>query len=248
MPPNPKVALITGGAHRLGKAIALKLAAHGAQIAFTYHTSAAAAQETGAELAGLGVEALPLQADLSQPPEIERAVGRVVNHFGRLDILVNSAASFEKRPLLRMSVEDWDRVINLNLRGPFLCARAAAPQMLRQESGGVIINISDLSGLAPLKGRLAHSVAKAGLLALTQALALELRPAIRVNGILPGPVLPQPGYSTAVQARIAQGTLLKRWGTPEHVARVVIFLVENDYITGEILRVDGGEWLGWRDR
>ena len=241
-----KVALITGAAHRVGKAIALGLARHGAHIVLNYYTSAAAAAETQTELAALGVDVLPVQANVSDPAAVEAMVVRAVDHFGRIDILVNSAASFQKTPFPDMAPADWDRVINTNLRGPFLCARAVAPFMLKLEQG-LIVNITDLSGFVPVRNMLAHSVAKAGLISLTQALALELRPTIRVNAIAPGPVIPPPDYDEATRQQVANRTLLKRWASGDDVARVVMALVENDYITAEVVRVDGGELLGWRD-
>jgi 3-oxoacyl-[acyl-carrier protein] reductase/pteridine reductase len=173
-------------------------------------------------------------------------VAQAMAYFGRIDILVNSAATFQDTPFLTMSLQDWDMVINTNLRGPFLCAWAVAPHMLKSEEG-LIVNIADLSAFFPAQNMLAHSVAKAGLVSLTQALALELRPTIRVNAIAPGPIIPPPHYDRATTERIAQRTLLKRWGCGDHVAQTVMFFVENDYITGEVVRVDGGELFGFRD-
>jgi 3-oxoacyl-[acyl-carrier protein] reductase/pteridine reductase len=246
MQPQNKVALITGAAHRVGKAIALKLAQNGAHIVLNYRSSAAAAQETQAELEAFGVKVLPVQADVSEPTAIETMVAQAIDYFGRIDILVNSAASFQQTPFSDISIADWDSVINTNLRGPFLCARAVAPYMLQLQEG-LIVNITDLSAFTPTLNMLAHSVAKSGLLMLTQALALELRPAIRVNAIAPGPVIPPPDYDAATNKRVAEKTLLKRWGSGDHVAQTVMFFIENDYVTGEVLRVDGGEFIGWRD-
>lgn len=242
-----KVALVTGAAHRVGKAIALRLAGQGATIVLHYRSAATTAQETEAELAALGAQVLPVQADLSDEQAVERLVQQAINQFGQIDILINSAASFERTPFPDMTVADWDRVINTNLRGPFLCAKAVAPHMLKLAEGN-IINIVDLFGFTPGQGFMAHSIAKAGLMQLTMALALELRPTIRVNGIAPGPVLPPADYDDGRKGRIAQRTLLKRWGAAEDVARTVQFLLESDYITAEIIRVDGGELIGHRDR
>jgi len=241
-----KIALITGAAHRVGKAIALKLAQHGAHIGLNYHHSVEAAQATQAELRALGVEVLLLPADVSDAVAVENMVAQAMSHFGQIDILVNNAASFQRALFLNMSLSQWDEVLGLNLRGPFICAKAVAPHMLKLTEG-TIINLTDLSGVVPTRGRVAHSVAKAGLISLTEALAIELRPTIRVNGIAPGPVLAPTQASEAVKARKAERTLLKRWGEADHVAQTVLFLVENDYITGEIIRVDGGELLAWRD-
>jgi 3-oxoacyl-[acyl-carrier protein] reductase/pteridine reductase len=246
MQPEDKVALITGAAHRVGKAIALRLAQNGAHIVLNYRSSVLAAQETQAELESLGVRVLPIQADVSEPAAVEVMVAQAIDHFGRIDILVNSAASFQQTPFPGMSIDDWDSVINTNLRGPFLCAHAVAPHMLKLQEG-LIVNITDLSAFVPTQQMMAHSVAKAGLAMLTQALALELRPTIRVNAIAPGPVIPPPEYDAATNKRVAERTLLKRWGSGDHVAQAVMFFVENDYVTGDVLRVDGGELLGWRD-
>jgi NAD(P)-dependent dehydrogenase (short-subunit alcohol dehydrogenase family) len=246
MQAKDKVALITGAAHRVGKAIALRLAQHGSHIVLNYRSSIEEARQTQAELEALGVRVLPIQADVSDPAAIEAMVAQAVDHFGRLDILVNSAANFNMTPFPDMTLADWDTAINTNLRGPFWCARTVAPHMLELEEG-LIINITDLSAFTPAQDMLAHTVAKAGLVSLTQAMALELRPTIRVNAIAPGPVIPPPEYDQATNERIAQRTLLKRWGSGDHVAQAVIFFVENDYVTGEVVRVDGGELLGWRD-
>lgn len=246
MHPKDKVALVTGAAHRVGKAIAVRLARRGCHIVLHYRSAVAAVRQTQAELEALGVGVLPIQADVSDPAAIESLVTQAIEHFGHLDILVNSAANFVETPFPAMSLADWDEVINTNLRGPFLCARAVAPHMLTLPEG-VIVNITDLSAFTPAQHMLAHSVAKAGLVSLTQALALELRPTIRVNAIAPGPVIPPPHYDDATNQRVAGRTLLKRWGCGDHVAQAVLFLVENDYVTGEVIRVDGGELLGWRD-
>jgi 3-oxoacyl-[acyl-carrier protein] reductase/pteridine reductase len=246
MQPKNKVALITGAAHRVGKAIALGLAKKGTHIVLHYRSSGPAAQDTQAELEALGVKVLPVQADVAEPIEVEAMVARAIDHFGRIDILVNSAANFNITPFPAMTLADWDTVVNTNLRGPFWCARMVASHMLELEEG-LIINITDLSAFTPAQDMLAHTVAKAGLVSLTQALALELRPTIRVNAIAPGPVIPPPDYDQATNESIARRTLLKRWGCGDHVAQAVLFFVENDYVTGEIIRVDGGELFGWRD-
>jgi 3-oxoacyl-[acyl-carrier protein] reductase/pteridine reductase len=242
-----KVALITGAAHRVGKAVALRLAKNGAHIVLNYYASAPAAAGTQAELEALGVEVLPIRANVADPDSVNGMVAQAIDHFGRIDILVNNAALFDKTLFLKMTVDDWDRVMNTNLRGPFLCARAVAPHMLKLDEA-LIVNITDLSGLVPTRHMLAHSVSKAGLISLTQALALELRPTVRVNAIAPGPVIPPPDYDAATQQQVAQRTLLKRWASGDHVAQAVMFLVENDYVTAEVVRVDGGELIGWRDK
>jgi pteridine reductase len=239
-----RVALVTGGAHRVGKAIALELARVGMHVAFSYHSSAEAAQATQAELSELGVRALAIRADLAD----EQAVASLAvqaEAFGPLDLLVNSAASFERTLFADLTLADWDRVQATNLRGPLALALTLAPRM-RARGQGVIVNICDLSALLPAPGYLAHGVAKAGLLALTQSLAVELAPELRVNAVIPGPVVPPPSYGPAEKQAAANATLLRRWGRGEDVARAVRFLAEHDYITGEALRVDAGQLIAPR--
>ena len=245
MEPKDKTALVTGGAHRVGKAITLALARAGANVVINYHTSADAAEVTAAEARALGVDALPVQASVSDPQQVEAMVTAAENRFGAVDILVNSASRFEKTPIPTDDFAAWHRVIDTLIHGPFYCANAVAPLML-ERGEGAIVNILDLSAWEPWPNFTAHSVGKTGLLALTRQLALELAPTVRVNAVAPGPVLPPPDYDEARIARTAQRTLLNRWGTPEDIVQAVLFLVAADYITGEVIVVDGGERLGHR--
>ncbi|MCS7219887.1 MAG: SDR family oxidoreductase [Anaerolineae bacterium] len=245
MDPKGKVALVTGGAHRVGKAITLALAQAGAHVIINYYTSHEAAQTTAAEARARGVEALAIQADVADLRQVEAMVATAQAHFGRVDILINSASRFEKTPFPTRDLSAWHRVTGILIHGSFYCANAVAPLMLERGTGA-IINIVDLSAWQPWPGFAAHSVGKAALLALTRQLALELAPMVRVNAVAPGPVLPPPGYSEEKIARIAQRTLLGRWGTPEDVAEAVLFLIRADYITGEVITVDGGERYGYR--
>jgi pteridine reductase len=238
-----KVALVTGGAVRVGKAITLALADAGADIAFSYHSSAAAATETAAEIVSKGRRAFTYQADLARADEAQALVEATVAHFGRLDILVNSASLWRKTPLRELDEAVWDQVVSILLKGSAFCAKAAAPH-LAAHGAGVIINILDLAAFVPFPDYLAHSAGKAGLLNLTYALAMELAPAVRVNAVVPGPVLPPPNCTPRQIEALARRTLLGRWGTPEDVARAVVFLAQADYITGVVLPVDGGERLG----
>lgn len=240
MDPMGKVALVTGGAHRVGKAITLALAQAGAHVIINYHTSHEAAQTTAAEARARGVEALAIQADIADLRQVEAMVAAAQARFGRVDILVNNASRFEKTPLPTRDLSTWHRVTDILIHGSFYCANAVAPLML-ERGEGAIVNIVDLSAWQPWPGFAAHSIGKAALLALTRQLALELAPAVRVNAVAPGPVLPPPGYSEEQIARIAQRTLLGRWGTPDDVAEAVLFLIRADYITGEVITVDGGE-------
>lgn len=237
-----KVALITGGAHRLGKAISLALARAGAHVVVNYHASAEAARQTAAEIEALGVECLTIQADVSREPEVKAMIKATLARFGRLDILVNNASVFRATPFAELTLEAWNEVLGVNLTGAFLCVREAGPIMLAQ-GAGKIVNISDLSAFRPWRNFLPHAVAKAGLLTLTRGLALELAPAVQVNAIAPGPILPPPHFDeTKIRAK-AEQTLLKRWGSPEDIAQTVLFLVHNDYITGQVIVVDGGELM-----
>lgn len=242
-----KVALVTGGAHRVGKAIALALAQKGAHIVIHYGASADAARATAAEIAALGVRAIPLQADLRDPVQIEALFTAVEGEFGRLDVLVNSAASFAKQPFDAITVEDWDDAMQINLRAPFLCTQHAARLMRRAErpadQPAAIVNIADLAGVFPWRNFVQHGVSKAGLIHLTHVSAKELGPHIRVNAVAPGPVLPPSSMDDAAWQRMGDHVPLQRTGHPDYVGQAVVFLAENDYITGALIPVDGGEHL-----
>ncbi|HRJ44181.1 MAG: SDR family oxidoreductase [Caldilineaceae bacterium] len=241
-----KTALVTGGAQRVGKAIALELAKAGANLVINYNSSAAAAQETVAEAGAFGVQALAVQCDISDLSAVQAMVGQIRQHFGGLDILVNSADYFGKHPFPTDDYSTWQRVISTSVNGSFYVSNECAPLLLAGESGAVV-NIVDLSAWQPWPGFTAHAVAKAGLMALTQQMALELAPTVRVNAVAPGPVLAPPDYSEKQKKAVAERTLLKRWGRAEDVAHAVRFLVEADYITGDVIFVDGGERFGSRE-
>jgi NAD(P)-dependent dehydrogenase (short-subunit alcohol dehydrogenase family) len=234
-----QVALVTGGAHRVGRAIALTLARAGADVFVHYHRSAEAVTHTAEEIRGLGRRALTIGADLGQVGEIERMFQEVARAFDRLDILVNSASVFERVDFMAMTPEQWDRTLNVNLRGPAFCAQAAARLMLPRD-GGHIVNIADVIGLRPWPRFPHHSVAKAGLVMLTQVLAATLAPTIRVNAVAPGPVLKPPGMSEQRWQAIGAASLLGRPGRASDVAEAVLYLVRSSYVTGEVLVVDGG--------
>jgi NAD(P)-dependent dehydrogenase (short-subunit alcohol dehydrogenase family) len=237
-----RVMLVTGGAHRVGKAIALALAAEGAQVAFTYYSSQEAARQTAGEIEALGVQALALPCDQSDPAQIPATVQAVLERFGRLDGLVNSAAIMSEKPFLEVTLQDWDATLAVNTRGPFFFTQAAAKVMLAGE-GGAIVNILDESALSPTRYFVHHSASKAALWMLTRSTALALAPAIRVNAVLPGPVLIPQGWSEERWQRLAATTPLKRLGTPADVARAVAFLMKEDFITGQVIVVDGGRTL-----
>lgn len=242
---NGKVALVTGGAVRVGKAIALALARAGADVVINYHSSADAAVATAAEIEALGRRALAIRADVAQGRQVQALVDEAVARLGRLDVLVNSASLWRKTPWAELDEAAWDQLVDIALKGPFLCAKAAAPH-LAAHGDGAIINIVDLSAFVPFPNFMPHSAAKAGLVNLTYALAMELAPAVRVNAVAPGPVLPPADYTEAQIQAAARRTLLGRWGTAEDVAQAVVFLAQAPYITGVVLPVDGGERLARR--
>ena len=235
-------ALVTGGAHRVGKAITMALARAGANVVVNYYRSGAAASETAAEARALNVGALAVQADVSDLNASRALVAAAVERFGRVDILVNSASIWQKTPLPMGDFSGWHRVLDVLLDGPMYLADAVAP-MMQARGEGAIVNIVDLSAWKPFAGYVAHSVGKAGLLALTRQLAVELAPTVSVNAVAPGPVLPPPGHRQEEIERVGSRTLKGRWGTPQDVAEAVRFLIEAEYITGQVIVVDGGEQI-----
>ena len=239
---NGKVALVTGGAKRVGKAIVLALAARGCKLVVHYHTSQTEAEETVRELLVSGHDALALQADITQEVEVDRMIEAAVTRFGRIDVLVNNAAVFFRTPVDTVTIEDWEQVMNVNLTGTFLCAHKIGLRM-RQWGWGHIINMADVAGLRPWADYIPYSVSKACVLTFTQGLAMELAPQVMVNAVVPGPVLFQEGTPAEVQQREINKTLVKRVGTPEEVAQVVVFVAESDYSTGSVFHVDGGRSL-----
>ena len=244
-----RVALVTGGGHRLGKAITEALAEAGCQLVVHYGESGEAAEATVTDLASRGVEAIAVGADLEVETRIEEMFDQVEERFGRLHILINSAATFLKSPLGELQAEDWDRVMAVNLRAPFLCMRQAIPLLRAAErhdgAPAAVINVADLSGIQPWPGYAHHGASKAGLLQLTRAAARELAPEIRVNAVVPGPVLPPPGVSPEVSEwqDLVSGLPAGRCGRPAEVGSAVVFLAGNDFILGETLCIDGGEHL-----
>jgi 3-oxoacyl-[acyl-carrier protein] reductase/pteridine reductase len=237
-----KTALVTGGAHRVGKAITMTLARAGANVVVNYYSSDAAAKETVQQAEGLGVGALAVQADVGDLDQARALVRAAAERFGGVDILVNSASIWQATPLPLGDFAGWRRVLGVLLDGSMYLADAVAPMML-ERGEGAMVNIVDLSAWKPFANYVAHSVGKAGLLALTRQLALELAPAVSVNAVAPGPVLPPPDYDQAQINAVAARTLKGRWGTAQDVADAVRFLVEADYITGEVIVVDGGQRL-----
>jgi pteridine reductase len=236
------VIIVTGGAHRVGKAIALALAGEKAWIAFTYNASEEAALQMAKELEAFGSPALALRCDQSDPEQVARTVQSVLDRFGRLDGLVNSASIMPEVPFLEATPQDWDTTLAVNTRGPFFFSQAAGRWLL-QHNGGAIVNIIDESAVSPTRHFVIHSASKAALWMLTRSTALALAPQVRVNAVLPGPVLIPQGWDEARWQRLAESTPLKRLGSPEDVARAVVYLMKEDYITGQMIVVDGGRTL-----
>ncbi len=238
-----KTALITGGAHRVGKAITLMLAQAGANVVINYHRAADEAQATLATAEALGVTALALQADVADRLAVAQMVAAITERFGGVDMIVNSASYFGRTPFPSSEpdiYERWERVTRILIDGPFFICNMLAPGMLAR-GGGAIVNIVDLSVEQPWPDFTAHAVGKSGLLALTRQLALELAPTIRVNAVAPGLVMPPPNVSERRQAAMAERNLLQRWGSPDDVAKAVQYLLQADFVTGETLMLDGGE-------
>ena len=236
-----KVALVTGGAVRLGRAVTLGLAEAGYDLMIHYHSSEGPARETAREVEALGRRACTVRADLAGGAGVGRVVDAVSRAYGRLDLLVNGAASFEQADLLDVDEEAWDRVMATNLKGPFLLVRAAAS--LLRDSRGSIVNMVDLSAFQPWIRYPHHGVSKAGLMHLTRVLARVMAPHVRVNAIAPGTILLPDGATEAKRQWATENSLLKRVGTPEDVARTIIFMTETDFVTGAVYFVDGGRAL-----
>jgi len=237
-----KVCIVTGGAHRVGRGLALALAGAGADVVIDYFSSADEAERTAADVVALGRRALTVRADVAVAEDVRELVRRTGESFGRLDLIVNSASTFISTPVLAIEEAEWDRVLAVNLKGPFLLAQAAAP-LLRRDGGGSIVNIADLSAFRPWPAYAHHSVSKAGLVHLTRVLARALAPEIRVNCVAPGTILPHESMTTDDIRRDREATALKRLGSPEDVARAVLYLATSDWVTGEVLVVDGGRML-----
>ena len=240
-----RVALITGG-KRIGAVVAAELARRGADVALVYRASRREADETAEIVRGSERRALVVQADLSDPNACERAVADTVSGLGRLDVLVNMASRYQARAFDDISLADWDAQMAIDLRAAWLCARAAVPHM-RRVRGGRIINFGDwvaASGRPRYTGFLPYYVAKAGVIALTEALALELAAdQILVNAVAPGPIVAPEGTGDDEFARVERATPLGRWGGEAEIAKTVVSLIESDFVTGETIRVDGGRHL-----
>jgi pteridine reductase len=243
---HDKVVLITGGAKRLGAAIARKLHAEGMKVVIHYHHSQPAADSLVAEFNSQRKDsALALTADLLDSTALPLLVNSAVQQYGRLDILVNNASAFYPTPVGSITEANWDELIGSNLKAPLFLSQAATPHLKRSQ--GLIINMVDIHAQRPLVEHPVYSIAKAGLVTLTKSLARELGPEIRVNAIAPGPVLwPEHEMSAELQHEIINKTALKRRGSPEDIAAAALFFAKDaPYVTGQILAVDGGRSIGW---
>jgi len=241
-----KVAFVTGSARRVGRAILLALAEAGCHVV-VHHSgaSSAEAEETAATARALGRQALVVAGNHAHYEAIQANFEALQAYFGRLDVMVNSAGVFPSADFLDISRESWEETLALNLSAPFWCTQMAGRMMQQSGGGGVIINIGDGAGLRPWIRRPHHSISKAGVVMLTEVAARSLaKYQIRVNCLIPGPVLPAPNMDENYWAKVVTRLPLARSGDPDDVARAVVFLAQNDFITGAVLRVDGGEYIG----
>jgi len=238
-----KVALVTGGAKRVGREIALALAGRGCAVAITYRSSRREAESTAAAIRRKGVRALAVGADQRDGDQVRAAVRAIEARLGRVDVLINNASSFYPTPLETVTEAQWDDLIGTNLSGPWRFAQAVSPGMKRRGQGK-IINLVDSAAFSPWPTYLPYCAAKGGLVTLTWGLAKALAPKIQVNGIAPGPILMPEGIGAAEKRKAIKKTLLKRMGSPQDIVQAVLFLLEgSDFVTGVILPVDGGRLL-----
>jgi pteridine reductase len=239
-----KAALVTGsGKRRVGAHVAEALAARDYAVAVHYRSSAAEAVEVVDSLRKGGGEAIALRADLSDESSVRDLVAQTLARFGRLDVLVNCAAVWQSKPLEEVTAQDVRAHFEVNTLGTFLCAQQAGLAMAKQPEGGCIVTMGDWAVVRPYTGYAAYFPSKGAIPTLTRTLAVELaarNPNVRVNCILPGPVMLPPDMPEQVRREVIESTLVKREGTPAHVVQAVLFLVDNDFVTGVCLPVDGG--------
>jgi len=233
-----RVALVTGAGRRVGRAIAVALGAEGMRVAVHYNASSAGAEETCRLIVERGGAAEIVSGDLTRVATCEQLIDDVVARFGALDLLVNSAAIMVRTPIGTVTEEQWDEMNALNVRAPFFLTQRAAPAL--RAARGSVVNIADLAAFETWKGYVPHGMTKAAVVQMTRALAHALAPEIRVNGIAPGVVLLPEHFDVAESEHLRATTPLQRIGTPEDVAEAVLYLARADFVTGEIIRVDGG--------
>jgi len=235
-----KVALVTGAGKRLGRAVALRLANEGADVAVHYRGSDKEAREVVEEIEKLGRRAMAMKAELTSVEEIRALVQSAAHEFGRIDVLVNSAANFLASSVISTTEEIWNASLETNVKGPFFLAQAAAPWLRRVN--GVIVNFADTGGILGWPGYIAHSVSKAGMIMLTKTLAKALAPEVRVNAIAPGTIT-MPGDPPEWEQEFVKIAPLEKTGTPEDVAEAVSYLANAKFLTGHVLVLDGGRTL-----
>ena len=236
-----KVALVTGAAKRIGRSVALRLAAEGADVIVNYRSSKAEADEVVARISATGRRAMAIQGDVAKRTDVLALFGAVEREFGRLDILVNNAGMFFPAKFEELTEEQWDTILDANLKSQFLCSQTAAP-MLRRSGHGRIINFASLGGLLAWPAYTHYCVSKAGVIMLTRCLARALAPEITVNAIAPG-TISFPGDAPEIAEDFVQRAPLRRTGGPEDIDEAVIFLAKSPFITGQVIVVDGGRTL-----
>ncbi len=236
-----KAALVTGGARRLGRAIALALGRAGVRVAIHYHASAGAAEDVLAELRAMGAACAAISGDLSRTADCERVVDETLERWGGLDLLVNNAGIWGPTPVGSVTEAQWDELLNTNLRSMFFVAQRSAAAL--RAARGAIINIADVGVDRPWQNHTPYLISKGGVVTLTRALAKDLAPEVRVNAIAPGPVLLPDDWSAERHEQVARSTLLRRVGSPDDIAGAVLYLAQAGYVTGVTLPVDGGYLL-----
>ena len=235
---NGRVALVTGGAHRVGRALSTALAGAGMRVAIDYHASKTEATSLVTELTAAGHECRAYQCDLAQPDSPSSLIARVTRDFGRLDVLVNSAAIMQRTPVDEVTVQQWDAMFALNLRAPFFLSQAAHPWL--SKAHGCIVNLADLAAFETWPDYIPHGISKAGIVQMTRAMARVFAPDVRVNAIAPGAVLLPDNWSDDARAHFVKTTPLQRIGSPQDVVGAMLYLLGADYVTGDTLLVDGG--------
>jgi NAD(P)-dependent dehydrogenase (short-subunit alcohol dehydrogenase family) len=233
-----RVALVTGAAKRIGRGIALELAHRGADVVVNYRGSRAEAEQVVAEIAKLGRRSSAVQADVSVRTDVQRMISSAESEFGRLDILVNNAGMFQHVPFNEITDEQWNSILATNLTSQFLCAQIGAP-LLKSSGRGRIINLASLGGLLAWPGYTHYCVSKAGVISLTRCMARALAPEITVNAVAPGTITFE-GDAAELEADFIRRAPLRRTGKGSDIAEAVAFLAESDFITGQVLVVDGG--------
>ena len=237
-----RTVLVTGAGVRLGQAIAVSLGKQGMRVALHYHQSLEGAKETLELIGGDFKQHGCFQADLRQVSEIELLTQQIEAQIGQIDVLINNAADFFPTPLGEVAESEWDQLISLNLKAPFFLSQLVGTSMLKRGQGK-IVNIADVAAERPWPQFLPYSASKAGLVSLTKGLAKALAPAVQVNAVAPGTMLPPPESSSFSQDLAIEKSLLKKMGRPDDIAKAVTYFLENDFVTGTLLPVDGGRML-----